>query len=399
MKILLTLIFSLFFSFFLSPLLAQNELLSSLKNREIDLEKEKLKEESSKLSTDWVERVFISYSDLRNRDSSPAQESRIFKISLSQPIFKSGGIYYGIKYASATKEVGLKLIEKKERELIKTLLSTTLNFKKIDLEIKKAKLLLENAKIDVERKEEHFLAGLIDGNILDNAIVDKNSAEMAILELEKSKENLLEVFSNLSDKKIEEIEPPKFELVEMDRFINKNIELAVAKDEIEQKRYKRAGIITTFLPTISLNAEYINQRVENPFRGSQAGKNEYSTVGLVFSMPLFDINIKNRIEISNIEYLQASLALNQKKEEERNLYKKSLNKLEIIKKKKEISEENIKKYSSLLKSTKDRVEAGESTIYDLSVMRNSKEQKELELEIFDIDRDLILLDIYAKIKS
>jgi len=116
-------------------------------------------------------------------------------------------------------------------------------------------------------------------------------------------------------------------------------------------------------------------------------------------MPLFDINSFKEIESAKIDYLKAKNILEDKRRQKSNLYWQIQKSLQIINKKIELTKEDIKLYSALLKDTEDRYKAGEKTLYDLETIKNSLEQKRLDLKIFKIDRQLLLLDLYKEVSD
>jgi len=90
--------------------------------------------------------------------------------------------------------------------------------------------------------------------------------------------------------------------------------------------------------------------------------------------------------------------LEYKKKEESNLYEMILKRVEIVKEKIFLANEDLKLYKSLLKSTKEQFEGGEKTIYDVEIMENSLKTKEIDKEIYDIDIQLLLLELYKKME-
>ncbi|HIE35193.1 MAG TPA: hypothetical protein EYP79_03225 [Campylobacterales bacterium] len=84
-------------------LIGNDSILSTLKEKEFNLDFKKSDIESKKLRDSWINPINLIYSHSKNDQYGLNQESKNFKILLDQPIFKSGGIYFAIKYAKANK--------------------------------------------------------------------------------------------------------------------------------------------------------------------------------------------------------------------------------------------------------------------------------------------------------
>ncbi|MDB4257304.1 TolC family protein, partial [Arcobacteraceae bacterium] len=95
-------------------------------------------------------------------------------ISISQPIFKSGGIYYAIKYAHSFSTQRNTSIDIQKKELIKQTINLLFQIQQINITIKKQKLLIKNSLIDVKWKKEQVLNCILDTSFLDNSILDLN---------------------------------------------------------------------------------------------------------------------------------------------------------------------------------------------------------------------------------
>ena len=102
----------LFLSFL--PLFGEQEtLLSSLKQESLRLQKEKNSIESDILEFNWINPVMGSWSNSTNDQLGTNAKTTLYAITLEQPIFKSGGIYYAIAY-SKTNRAFLELSTKLE---------------------------------------------------------------------------------------------------------------------------------------------------------------------------------------------------------------------------------------------------------------------------------------------
>lgn len=375
----------------------RDKLLSSLKRDIIDTEKKQNKNTSDILKWDWIEPLKGSYIHNKSKyqfDNDTKKTDNV-AISMSQPVFKSGGIYYAIQYSNANREF-LKLstlIE--EKNLLKSAISSLISIRKLDLQIKKQEYLIENSKIDILRKKEQYLSGFLDSSYLDNAILAKNQNELSFLELKSSKEDLVKAFKNISDADYNDLEPPHFKMIDMNTFIEENIEVRSSLAAVEQTKYLKNMTISTYLPTFSVTASYNKNRTN--YLGID--NEDFHQYGLTVSMPLLDVNMLKEVELKKLDLLKSKLESDDKKREERILYKNIQNKIGIYKKKIEMAKENKSLYASLLDSTRELYEAGEKTEYDVDTMENSFKIMGIEIDIHRCDIQLQMLELYAKMNG
>ena len=379
-------------------LLGEDSILSTLKQKEFDIDYSKSSIESKKLRDSWINPINMSYIYNKNDEYSQSQTTKSFRIYLDQPIFKSGGIYFAIKYANANKKYSNLNITQQKKALISEALKLLYNYNKTKLLLKKQELLIKNAKIDVLRKKEQYLSGVIDSSFLDRAILTKNQNELKYIELKSSLEDIYNSFKNISDKDPNTLKMPHFKLISEDNFINKNILLKKTKEDLRAKKYFKNMTISRYLPSFSLTASY-NKQDASKSSFAPSGKEDYKEYGFKITMPLFDINSFRNIENTKLDYLKSRLISQDKKREQKNLYKNIVKKLKLIDKKVELAKEDILLYKKLYKDTEDRFKAGEKTIYDVQTMKNSLMSRKIDIKIYKIEKDLILLNLYKMVED
>jgi len=372
-------------------------LLSSLKERTLTLQHEKNSADSGQLEYSWINPLTLSYDYSHSNQFDQTQISRSFSVRIDQPIFKSGGIWYAIKYAKATRKVGDLGIEAQRRALIKQAVSTLFNLRKTDYLIQKQKLLIDNDRIDIERKKEQYLSGDLDSGFLDQAILKKNQDTLALFSLQESRVQLVEAFRNLSDLDPKEVKLPRLTLVEEKRFLQHHIDLAQQREQIVQKEYFNTMTWARYMPTVSVQGSWVK-----PYRNGSIylssypnATRSYYTYGFRISMPI-DINAYHTIESTRVDYLAAKVGFDDRKREAENSYRAVLERLEVIDRKVGLAREDEALYASLVKSTEEKVDAGEMTLYDLKTMENSLLIRQLDRKIYEIEKQLILLDLYEK---
>ena len=380
----------------LASLLLAGEYLSPIKEQSFDLDKNRSIIEAKKLRDSWINPITLSYT-YQKGNQFPNQKLENFTISVDQPIFKSGGIWAAIKYAGAKRIEALSGVELSRKALIARVVELAMNYRKLSYQIERQKLRLENARIDVATKRENYLHGTIDSTYLNNAIIQKNQIEIALIELKEQLLRTQEQLRAISDIDPKSVQLPHFTLVPKKLFERQNITLAQKRAAKKAAKYNRYMQIARYLPSLSLFANYNYQSMKGSlyFPGYTYG-DHYSTYGLRLTMPLFDINAFRNIEEAKLDYLKSGLDLAQAKRERDQLYVRIAKELKLIDKKIAIAKENHDLYAKLYAQTRDQYRAGEKTDYDLQTMHNSLKSSELDLKIYELDKQLLLLQLYKE---
>jgi len=388
-----------FFSSLSLGLLSASELpdvLSDNNKKIIEYQKKQNELESDKLQKSWINPVTLSYNKTYSEQYTTGRvDLGSFSIGIDQPIFKSGGIYFAIKYSDAVRGLNGVNIDIAHKEMITNALSLLYNIKKLKLQRAKMALLVKNDEIDIRQKRDSYNNGLIDSSFLDQAILKKNSDETELLELELSIEKLKNDFSLLSDKSPSGIKLPKLHLIQAKRYKGKNLELVKKRFEAREKRYTSKMTWTKYLPTISVQARYTDGDL-NPMFANAPLKEAYQTYGFTISMPI-NINSARDVESAKVAYMEAQTRLIEKRKEIDNEYKLAVKNLEILNKKIQLAKKDQQLYTRLYRLTKNLEKAGEKTKWDTQLMYNSLSIKKYDQQIYAIDRELQLLSLYAKV--
>jgi len=378
--------------FYSSTLMGSDEFLSQTKRDTLNYSYEKAIEDGSKLKQDWINPITYKYIYNDGETYNTTKST----INVSQPIFKSGGIYSAIKYASSVEKYSTTDIDTQKKELIKEVINLLYQIKKMDISIDKQKLLIQNAKIDVERKKEQVLNGILDTSFLDNAIIEANTNENTLIDLEYQRTELINSLSNISDKSYDELDLPLFTMITNDKFLENNIYIKKATEDIDTSYWLKNMVTSSYLPTVNLTADYTkyHETDNNPSLSEDGTTN----VGFNITIPL-DIRFSYDIQSNKIAYLQKKLALEDKRKEEISLYKNSISKISSLNKKIDIAKSNVELYDSLLVQLEEQLSVGMKTISDVQTMENSKRIKALDVKSLNIDIQIELLDIYSRIES
>ncbi|MBE0497705.1 MAG: TolC family protein [Campylobacterales bacterium] len=377
---------------------------SGLKSKEFAYEHEKADLERKKLRDSWIQplqmRYSISKSNPYNELGVQTQKTQNAAIVMDQPIFKSGGIYYGIKFAQASYRYNSYSIDAARRKLIKEAVALLMQIRQNTLGIQKQELQIDNAHINLEQKREQYLNGQLDSGFLNSAIIEKNRAMQVLYDLQTNQERLVSKFEAISDLDYKEARIPSLKLIGEESFLENNVDIKQIQSENERDSYGINVTAAKYLPTLSLTAGYNWDKLENPsFEGIQnlqsPPETKYYNYGLKLTMPL-DFNTFRDIELSRVGYLKSLVLVDDAKREFSALYAQVMQNMKNFDKKIALSEENTALYSTLLADTKALYSAGYKTEYDVRNLANSVEIEGFEQKIFELEKQLELLNLYEK---
>lgn len=377
-------------------LYAQNEtfdekIISEKRLETFDLSKEQIKEDSSKLRKDWINPITYQFSNNLGEEDKTQRSV----ISINQPIFQSGGIYKAIKYADSSYDYASIELDQQKKELVKQALNFLYNIEKITLNIQKAKYTLENAKIDVNRKKEQVLNGFLDASYLDDALLNLNSTKHNLVDLKYQKQELINNFNNISSADYTKFELPIFKIFDEKEFLENNIELKKLEADIEKKGNYSYMTMAKYLP--SVNAYYNYSKYHDNDGNEKFSKENTQTFGLTLNIP-FDSRTLNDVQSKKIDYLKSKINLENNIDDEKTFFKTKLQKISMLDERLQITKDDLEVYDSILKIINEEKQAQIKTQSDLETLQNSQKIKSLDLKIYEIDKQLELLEIYAKLQ-
>ena len=396
-----SILYSILFLMLAGSLLEADELaeiLSPEKRQIFQYQEEYNELQSDKLKKSWINPIRLQY---RKNYTTQFADSTIdtanYSVVIDQPIFKSGGIFYSIKYAGAVKGATASEIKLRKREMIGNAVQILYNFKKVRLQQKKLRLQVKNDEIDIKFKSDSYESGILDSTFLDQAIIKRNADETQLLALELELEQLKSDFAFLSDKNPDKFTLPKLRLISKHNYQSEHLQLRSDTLRAREKEYLSKMTWAKYLPEVSVQGQYIKGDL-NPLFNNPILRDEYSNYSVTVSMPL-NINSLTDVEAAKVAYMQAATEVIDSKRRVDLEYQTILNSLHIIDKKIALDRKDEKLYRRLYKVTKNLEKAGEKTSYDTELMYNSLEIKKLDQEIHRIDKQLQLLSLYIKVNS
>ena len=383
-------------SLIFSNLYAQNQtfdekILSEKRLKNFDLTKEQIQEDSSKLKKDWINPITYQFSNNLGEEYK-TQKSMI---SINQPIFQSGGIYQAIKYADNSYKYANLDLEKQKKELIKEALNLLFMIEKTNLNIQKAQYTLQNAKIDVDRKKEQVLNGFLDASFLDNALLTLNTTKHNLVDLKYQKQEFINNFNNISSNDYTKFELPTFIIFSEKEFLENNIDLKQIEADVDKKGNYSYMTMAKYLP--SINAYYNYSKYHDTDNNIKLDKENEQAFGVNVTVP-FDSRTFNDIQSKRIEYLKSKLNLENSLDDEKTFFKIKLEKIAMLEERLQITKDDLEVYNSILKIINEEKQAQIKTQSDLDTLQNSQKIKSLDLKIYEIDKQLELLEMYAKLQ-
>ncbi len=373
--------------------------LSELKQQEFSYDYQKVDAESSMLRDSWIQPIRLHYSYAKSNPYDSTQTVQNAAIMLDQPIFQSGGIYFAIKYAEASRIYSNYSVDVAKRKLIKDAISLLMQIKQSDTAIIKQQLLIENANINFQQKEELYMNGQLDSGFLDNAVIELNVFKQALYDLQTAKERLVTSFNSISDLDYKTANIPHLALVQEDQFLNNSIDIKKIESENEKNRYFKNMTVAKYLPKVSVTGGYSWDALDNPsFAGTEVPSppnTSYYNYGFKVSMPL-DVNFQKDIESTNVDYLKSLVILEDTKRSLVALYAQVDQNLRNYDKKIALAFEIEKLYKKLHGDTRSLFKAGYKTQYDVKLLQNSYKIQEYEIKILEIEKQLELLSLYEK---
>ena len=385
--------------FFLFPVFLSANILSDLQNKTLDLQKNRVIESSKATEKSWINPIILQYTITKdNRLENTKTTTKTFSVTLNQPVFKSGAIFYSIKYAKDSKKLNINNLILTKRKLIKTALDLAYDYKITKLNENIIKLQIKNALIDVKRKKEEYKNGTLDLTFLNNSIISLNSLKLSLEDIIQNLDNIRFNFKNISDADIEKINLNLFSIIPLKKYLNDNIELLNKKlsKKVNKDLYKMQ--IGDELVTVFINASWNYQDIDYSNARFQNDEKNFYSLGAGISIPI-DFTAGNKIQKAKINYLISKLDYLQKRKELINEYKNIFSNIKSVKKKISIYKENIKLYDELIISTKNNIKAGTATYDDLTILENTKEQNILQIKILKLQIQKLLLNLYYKLQN
>jgi outer membrane protein TolC len=367
--------------------------LSANYNELFDLQLQKSQKDADYDSLSWISPVTLSFERSWSTQVSGSNSPfNTFSVGIDQPIFKSGGIYYAIKYAKSNLRVTSANIIKSKLSLKGSAVELALKIKETKLAIKKLKLQIRNRDIEIKSVQELYRAGLSDSVTLDNALVKKDEAKIALLDMQSNLEALYASFSKISDRNPDTIKIPHLKLPGKEAYLSHNIDLDIAEAKSVLAENLHSVKRSAYLPTVSVGARYTKVSKAQP-----GSKDAFTNYSVRVSMPL-SVNVGNDLERSKLNSMIAKVEAKNSLRDAKADYLLTRKKVAIIQKRINLAKREASAYRRLLKSTRELYRAGQKSSQDVELLENSKRVQQLDIKIYSIEKELAILELYKKVR-
>ncbi len=308
------------------------------------------------------------------------------KRSLSQDIFRFGGINSQIEYSKELRkleELDLSINNKGDINSLYTLL---IDIKIDDIYLRQNILNIKNSQIDVTQKKSEYKSGELGISDLNDALITKNNLQETHKTLMLSKQKNINSLKKYTVKKYESIQLPAIQIINKDNFLQKSSSLKYSSlnSNVDELSYKIKK--SDYLPKLTFDTKY------GYAKGDSIKEDDYYSYGLSISVPI-NFTSNNNIEQSKLEYLISKKELNDKLNSIELTYDEIIITIKNYKDKIKLANEDIKLYEELLSVNEEEFNAGYKTLDDVLVLQNTKEIRQLDIQSykFSIQKELVLL--------
>ena len=373
-------------------------LLSPEKEALLREERNRFEAEDEKLRTNWISPLKLegSYSYDKGAGGTKSDTARVFA-SISQDIFRSGGITYQIRYADAKKGADTIDLERQTAELNAQLFASLLTYRKKRFELEQSEKKLANHDIEIFIKRQLYEAGKADITELNNALMERSSEQKTYASMEYALSNERFEIAKVSDIDPESFALPSFELVAEEEYLHNRFDIryARAQSETYENLYRVTG--SSYLPSVALNGSTGYQEYD-PKEGGAGYDGSFYSAGVSLSLPL-TYNASSAVQEARATYLKHSADAADREREARASYQQSLELMKSYRRTIGIATKNLALYDELIAVVQAGVDAGSKTGYDLQTLKNTKEIEAYTVKINEINIQLELAKLYFALNA
>lgn len=362
------------------------ETLTETRQEIIKLKQEKIQEKEKVNKYDWITDINLN-ADLSNNQDTKENEN--YSISLSQDIFKFGGITAQIDYAKELKRLEDLDLTISTKEDLNTLYNYILDIKLNEISIKQNILNIKNAQIDIEEKQSEYKAGELSISDLNDAIMTKNNLRETYETLLLTKQKNVNALKQYTNTNYDQIPLPKFTLIEENDYMQNSTAIQYATINKEVTNLSYAMKKSDYLPTLSLNTQYGYKKSE------EVEGDEYYEYGLNLTVPL-SFTSSNDMAQSKLEYLTSKKELEQEFVDQKSFYDEVVMSIKSNQVKIKLANEDIALYNDLLLVNVEEFKAGYKTQDDVTILENSQNIRKLDIQTYEVNIQKFLLSLYTK---
>lgn len=376
------------FFFLVSSIFANdNNLLTNIKQEIIHLQKKQIEQKEKINKYNWLSNVNLSSSILEDNENI---QSKDHYISISQDIYKFGGINSQIKYSKELGKLEQIALKSDTNSDIYTLYTYLIDMKLNEISLKINFLNLKNTQIDITHKKSEYKAGEIGISDLNKVIMTKNTLRDSKKNIELSQLKTANNLKKYTDENISKLLIPRLNLMSKEFFLQKSIAIksALLTSKVNNLSYEVKK--SEYLPKLSFNTKYGYKNSDN----SQSG--DYYNYGLNIFIPI-SFTSKNHIEQSRLTYLISKQELFEKQNDIKLLYDEAIFSIQNYEEKIKLALEDIRLYNELIFLNEEEYKAGYKTIDDVETLKNSKKIREYNIKTYKLNIKKELISLYTKV--
>lgn len=362
----------------------ESEILSNTKQEIIKLKEKQIKEKEQYNKYDWVSNLDLNGTVNKDEDNTTSKD---YYLSISQDIFKFGGISSQMKYASELKELESLDLNISTKDDLNTLFSFLIDVKIDDITLKQNIYYLKNSEIDIRNKKSEYNAGQLGISDLNDAIMTKNELSDTRKELDLSKLVNINSIKKYTDKNYKEIKIPEIELMDKKTYLENSTAVNYTKLDANVNNTLYEIKKSDYLPAIALTGQYGYQDT------SLIDSDDYYNYGVKISMPL-SFTSSNDIEQTRLDYLISKKNMNDELINSESTYDEAALTIKSYKDRITLALSDIKLYDELLTVNQEEYKAGYKTIDDVETIKNSKMIRKLDIELYKLNIKKQILSLY-----
>ena len=372
-----------------------DDILLSPQKQEILRQQQNIYEsEQEKLRTNWIAPINLnaSYSYDKSATGDYHSDSEDLSASISQDIFRSGGITYQIRYADAKKQSAEIAYRQQVALLNQQLFLALLTYHKNSVLLEQSQKRLDNKEIEIFIKRQLYDAGKVDITDLNNAFMEKSSELKTLTSLKYTLSEQRYEIAKISDITPETFAMPRFEMISKEAYVSEQYDLQYTHAQSLSLKNLYEVTASNYLPSIALNGS-VGYRNYDPKELSGAYSGNYYNAGLQLTLPLV-YNASATIQEAQATYLQEAAKEADKKRELSAEYAQVIEKIKSYEEYITITSKNLPLYDELIRAVQAGVNAGTKTGYDLQTIKNTKTIEELEIKINEINIQIELAKLH-----
>lgn len=363
------------------------DILTNTKQQIIDLKQKQIDKKEHSNKYDWIDGATINGSVTKDNDDI---QNDNYYISISQDIYRFGGISSQIDYANELKRMEEISLDISTKDDLSTLYLLLLEIKLNDISLEQNRLNIKNSLIEIEDKKSEYKAGEIGISDLNEALMTKNELQDTTKTLQLVKLKNIASVKKYTTRNYKSISIPNLELMSKDIFLENSSSIQYAKADIEVNNTLYKIKKSDYLPTLSTNAKYGYEKSD-----VMDGDNYYN-YGLSISIPLSYTSSSN-IEQTKIDYLISNQELNNKVRDAKLTYEQALFTIQNYKERIDLALEDIQLYNELLEVNEDEYKAGYKSINDVEALKNSKVIRELDIKNYKLNISKEIISLYYQL--